>query len=89
MPTKPYTEMDAIRQAQDRANREHAPMKIYRGLSMGCDLWFVRAAEAAPPHDAPLFRLVNPQTVCPNCGQWQHESTRDCLNECRRRGFVL
>jgi hypothetical protein len=26
--------------------------------------------------------------VCPNCGQWQHKATGDCLNECAARGFA-
>lgn len=26
--------------------------------------------------------------VCSNCQQWQHASTKDCLNECVRRGFA-
>lgn len=33
------------------------------------------------------LRLI-PLTVCPNCGQWQHVSSGDCLNECRKRGLV-
>lgn len=83
-----YTEADAVRDAQDRANRQRIPMRIYRGLSMGCDLWYVRAENAVPPHDAPLWRVCQPESVCPNCGQWQREGNyRDCLNECRRRGF--
>lgn len=28
------------------------------------------------------------QGVCPNCGQWQHASSGDCLNECVKRGFA-
>lgn len=34
-------------------------------------------------------------TVCPNCEQWQRpfidrhgERNRDCLNQCRKRGFA-
>ena len=86
-PTR-YTEHDARRAAQERANREHASICIYRGLSLGCDVWYVRASEAAPPYDAPLFARIAPQTVCPNCGQWQDATTGDCLHECRKRGFV-
>jgi len=29
----------------------------------------------------------NPDTVCPNCEQWQHGG-RDCMNQCKKRGFV-
>lgn len=29
------------------------------------------------------------ESVCPNCGQWQHEGNYgDCFNECIRRGFA-
>lgn len=87
-PTVPYTELDARRDAQDRANRDRADMRIYRGISLGCDQWYVRAAEAAPPHDVPLFAVITPETVCPNCGQWQHATNDDCVNDCRRRGLA-
>ncbi len=57
----PYTEVAAIRDAQDRANRDQAPMHIYRGISLGCDvLWYVRDGAALPPHDAPLHKIITP-----------------------------
>lgn len=31
---------------------------------------------------------MSARQVCPNCGQWQDEATRDCFHECRKRGFV-
>jgi hypothetical protein len=85
-----YTEADALRDAQTRANREQVDVCVYLGMSLSSDIWFVRVATAAPPrdHGAYLFRCVSPQTVCPNCDQWQHASSGDCLNECRRRGFA-
>lgn len=31
--------------------------------------------------------LPQVDTVCPNCGQWQHKGI-DCLNECKKRGLA-
>ncbi len=28
------------------------------------------------------------EAICTNCGQWQHRSTGDCLNQCAARGFA-
>lgn len=32
----------------------------------------------------------HPSPVCPNCHQWQHPAPagRDCVNECKARGFA-
>ena len=36
-----------------------------------------------------IARMMGPaDKVCPNCRQWVHAFNNDCLNECRRRGFV-
>ena len=54
---------------------EAARLKLYdthEHLSIG-------RIEALPPHAS---------GVCPNCGQYQHATGGDCLNECRRRGFA-
>lgn len=31
---------------------------------------------------------VEVRPVCPNCAQWQHPPADDCVNACRKRGFV-
>jgi len=29
-----------------------------------------------------------PLDICPNCDQWQRGPSRDCFNQCRKRGFI-
>lgn len=52
--------------------------------------------EASSPEEAVLktyevydhLSKIEVKPICPNCGQWRHCATDDCVNECRKRGFA-
>ena len=37
---------------------------------------------------AAILARCNDKRVCKNCEQWIHDSSNDCLHDCRQRGFA-
>lgn len=52
--------------------------------SKGCRQPRMRGSVYCQPHAS----ADQNQSVCPNCGQWQHAYTGDCFNDCAKRGFA-